>query len=321
MFVSSGRAEEYLRKRWPNSTWPVVGLASALRHNHVLPAQTLAQNVFRMVAGGGWNAVMMMKAMSYNPHVIISDFDPFSARHAMFTGTRLIAIDNIHFMNRCQHPPEIVNKDRAAAALMFPVVSEMVPFASRYFVTTFVDAPVRIEPTELHHPILRPKILRAKTTERANHVVGYFNDKADHALRISVLKQMPDIQFRLYGMRGVEREVRDGNVTLCPVGEELFISDLACARAVISGAGFTLMTEAIYLGIPMMATPYGGHFEQILNAEYLEHLGYGERACDFTVDGVRSFLARSPSYAKNMQAYQHDGNRALLTAVRDELRQ
>ncbi len=43
----------------------------------------------------------------------------------------------------------------------------------------------------------------------------------------------------------------------------------------VAGGGYTLMSEAVYLHKPLLSVPVEGQFEQVLNALYLEQLGYG----------------------------------------------
>ncbi len=84
-----------------------------------------------------------------------------------------------------------------------------------------------------------------------------------------------------------------------PFWEAGFIADLASCRGVIAAGGFTLMGEAVYLKRPMLAVPLEGQFEQILNARYLDKLGYGMAADDLS-DGraVPEFLERIPACAR-----------------------
>jgi uncharacterized protein (TIGR00661 family) len=230
------------------------------------------------------------------------------------TGKPLVAVDNVHFMNRCDHPAEVVARDVSAAALMFPMVEHMIPGANEYLVTTFVDAPTRKPRTSLHLPILRPEVLEAKRSTDNGNIVAYFNDRADHSARAAALAQI-GVPVRLYGEKGRTTETTYGSLTLCPFSDARFIDDMASCRAVIGGAGFTFMTEAIYLGKPMLALPFRGQFEQILNANYLQLLGYGERCCSLTTESVRSFLGRVPSYTVKLREFMHDGNAELLASV------
>jgi UDP:flavonoid glycosyltransferase YjiC (YdhE family) len=66
----------------------------------------------------------------------------------------------------------------------------------------------------------------------------------------------------------------------------------------------------------MLAVPLGGQFEQVLNARWLERLGYGMEAP--TLDdpaAVRDFLARVPACEEALAGYRQDGNRALLAEL------
>ncbi|MCL4259129.1 MAG: hypothetical protein KJZ52_00755, partial [Anaerolineales bacterium] len=66
-------------------------------------------------------------------------------------------------------------------------------------------------------------------------------------------------------MRGGPREDSvDGNLEFKPRSEEGFVEDLRTARGVVAGGGFSLMSEAVYLGKPMLAMPLLGQFEQTM---------------------------------------------------------
>lgn len=307
---SSGRAFDYMAGKWPGKVHRVVGLSSVLEGNSINPLKTFAKNLFVQTVASPFAHLGSLIGFS-RPDVVLSDFDPWTARYASIGGLPLLAIDNIHFMNRFNHPKEMIGSDRRAASMMFPIVSEMVPSADRYLVTSFVNAPVRMPRTSIHLPILREELLgKAKT--RGDHVVVYLNDKADAARTIGVLRGVREARFKVYGS---PPQVAGGNVEVVPFSPMNFMTDLASSRAVIGGAGFTLMTEAIYSGKPMMAIPFEGQFEQILNANYLQGMGYGERAGVISVGSVERFLSREDRYREMLSGAKHDGNRGLLGAV------
>lgn len=312
-FASSGRALDYLAQRWPGRTIAISGLGTVMKKNKIAVVETLVMNALAQAFSAPASALGFWTMSKVDPALVVSDFDPHVARFAGFFGIPLLAVDNIHFMNRCSHPREVIAGDKQAAAIMYPVVDGAVPNAGRYLVTSFVYAPPSREGTELHLPILRDEILAAKGAPPGNHVVAYFNDKADHELIAQALERV-DVPFRLYGHGQTTQSIRR-NITYCPLSEENFLRDLSTSRAVIGGAGFTLMTEAIYLGKPMLAVPFEGHFEQILNANYLELLGFGERARDLTTDTISGFIQRAPGHAERLRDFRHDGNEGLLQAV------
>ena len=309
-FVSSaGKARDYLASRWPGQMTTTVGLNMSMRGNSVQPMTTLASNLFRQLAGSFHHIAAAIDVPKAD--AVISDFDAWTANYAGFARLPLVALDNIHFLSRCTHPQAVIASDRTAAALMYPIVRNTVTGAGRYMVTTFVGAPVSQPNTTLHLPIIRPQVLAAPRVD-GNHVVAYFNDKADHGAIMRALQGVP-VRFHLYGT-GVGAEQTHGNVTLKPSSDGL-VSDLASSRAVIGGAGFTLMTEAIYLGKPMLAVPFEGQFEQILNANYLQLAGFGERAAGLTPQTVSGFLSRGDQYRHRLAGLRHDGNAELFQSL------
>jgi len=313
-FVSSGSAYRYLNTRWPGKVIGVLGLRTVMSGNAVMPFTTMVSNVLKQTFGPITHAgTFIGVSMGGKPDIVISDFEPWTARYASFGKIPLIALDNIHFMNRCEHPPYVVANDRTAAAIMYPTVNAMVPNAKQYLVTTFASAGVAKPNTTLHLPILRKNILNA-VVQPNNHVTAYFNEDSNHEAIVGVLRRLP-YNFIVYGNKFIDRVTTVGNVTLKPFSEIQFIHDLASSSAVIGGAGFTLMSECIYLGKPLLAVPFGAHFEQILNANYLEMMGYGQRCRAFEPGTVEGFLKAAPSYKHRLSMFRHDGNRELLQAV------
>jgi uncharacterized protein (TIGR00661 family) len=316
LFASSRGALRHLRKRWPAQTMQIPTLGFSMSRNKVSPLLSVLSNALRQIHVPQPSVEAMMRMGAFAPDVVISDFEPFTARYATASNTPCVSVDHIHFVNRCAHPPDCMARDRAAAAIAYPLVDNMVPNAQRYLIVTFADARVIRENTTLHLPTIRPAIMpyRQRTTE-GSHVVMYFNDKYNHAAMMRELTQLRTVDFHLYGVPGLSAEQRQGNVLLRPFSEEGFFDDMASCGAIIGGAGFNFMSEAIYLGKPMLAMPFEAHYEQILNANYLQGLGYGERCCAFTADAVSGFLCRSAEYRRNLRNFYHDNNAELLASV------
>jgi uncharacterized protein (TIGR00661 family) len=311
-FVSSpGRALAYLEKRWPGRTVSVSGLTYEIERNQIRPMATLVSNLTRQMSALPEHLLSVLQVR--RPDVVISDFDPWTARYANFFRIPLLAIDNIHFMNRFRHPTSVVNRDRQAAVLMLPVVSGMVPDARRYLITSIVKAEPLEPNTSLFHPVLRPEILSVEKAD-GNHVCCYFNDRFDPAV-LEQLQAFPSTEFHVYGLKESQSV---GNVTVYPMSDG-FIRDMATSKAVIGGAGFTLMSEAVFLGKPLLAVPFSMHFEQLLNANYLELLGFGERANGLDAVTIGRFLGNVPRYRERLRGYHHDENARLFSAVDWEL--
>jgi UDP-N-acetylglucosamine:LPS N-acetylglucosamine transferase len=79
------------------------------------------------------------------------------------------------------------------------------------------------------------------------------------------------------------------------------------------------MSEAVYLHKPMLSIPLEGQFEQVINALYLEKLGYGMYTKQLTMESLKEFLSRVPACQQSLKGYVQEGNTQLLTALREQL--
>ena len=96
------------------------------------------------------------------------------------------------------------------------------------------------------------------------------------------------------------------------------MNDLASSKAVMATAGFTLMSEALWLKKPMLALPMAGQFEQQLNGHCLEQMGLGKNAPKPTQNAVGDFLYRLPQYRAALARHEARDNTAILNKL-DEL--
>jgi uncharacterized protein (TIGR00661 family) len=316
--VVSGRAHAFLVKRlaeFPNVTIEEIhGLTLSYFGNALDRTQSIYQNlksapkaikknveVYGRVAGSG-----------FEPDLVISDFESWAALFATRHGVPVISIDNMQIINRCQHDKELVKAKGFDFELARLAVKMKVPKAYHYLITSFFFPPVRKKYTALIPPILRPEIVDL-AWEPQGHVLVYQTQTTNQAL-VPTLKRLP-WRFRVYGLG---REGSDGNVTLCPFSEQRFVEDLRTARAVVCGGGFSLLAEAVSLGIPTLSIPVVGQFEQELNARYLDALGYGGWSRRFESGPIAAFLERSDEYKRALGGGLPRGNGMLIGAV-DEL--
>jgi len=94
-----------------------------------------------------------------------------------------------------------------------------------------------------------------------------------------------------------------------------FLEDLRNCKAVIANAGFSLLSEAFYLGKPYLAVPVHHQFEQVFNAYYVDKVGYGTYWDELNKERVESFLFNLPAYRENLKNYPRQDNSALLAKV------
>ena len=123
---------------------------------------------------------------------------------------------------------------------------------------------------------------------------------------------MPDLRDARRPVRGrVEAESLDYR----PRSNEGFVEDLRTSRGVVAGGGFSLLSEAVYLGKPVLAIPLRGQFEQMMNARYLERDGYGLCAPVVTREILGEFLERLGEFERALAGYEQEGNSVTLKTI------
>lgn len=313
--MASGRAVEYLRTRGFAEVHQIHGLHIVYEDNALRRNKTFWSNLFKGAAGLPKNVEAYFGLLEdFAPEVVISDFESWTYFYAKAHGLPIISVDNMQVINRCTHPPEILEGVRADFEIAKALVKSKLPFCDHYLVTTFFKPEIRKPKTSLHPPILRPEILSAQPSD-GEHILVYQTAEGYETLLAALADS--GIECRIYGLRrGIEEDQVEGNLRFRPFSEATFIEDLASARAVIASGGFTLMGEAVYLHKPMLAVPLSRMFEQIMNSRYLDYLGYGKYAADLDdAATIHAFLDRIPSYRAKLEGYVQDGNQDLLGAV------
>jgi uncharacterized protein (TIGR00661 family) len=311
--VASGTAFRYLRERLPRVD-EIFGPSFALDQGEIRRWATVRHNVATAPREAPatvrhWLGVVH----AWQPDVVVTDFEPLAGMYARTARVPLVSVDNIHMVDRCQHDDGIVGDAHADFAIARAVTRAMVPTAGDYVITTFFRPPVCRGRTTLVPPIVRPEVAAAEP-EAGDHLLVYSG--GSEAL-LDVLRAA-GVPARVYGMRpeGDDGE-REGTIEHRPRSVAGFLEDLRTARAVVTGGGFSLLSEAIALRKPVLSVPLHGQFEQLMNARYLHREGYG--MCAETVDAevMAAFLRSLPRYARRLAARDGAGNEAALDVVEE----
>lgn len=315
--VVSGRARDYLAKRFEN-VHNIWGFTIGYEGNSVSKWQTVLQNLKGAITGWPQNVKTYFDLVdSFQPDVVISDFESFSYLYGKNHRLPVISVDNMQVINRCAHEPSLLAGHEDSFELTRGIVKSKAPGCFHYLVTSFFQPRVRKERTTLVPSILRPEILSAKR-ERGEHLLVYQTMTGNLQL-IEDLKRSGR-ECRIYGYRrDLTADLREDNLLFRPFSEAGFIDDLRTCAAVVGGGGYTLMSEAVYLRKPMLSVPVGGQFEQVLNALYLEKLNYGAYAKSLEGDVLPRFLERISDCQRSLESYVQDGNKVMLSTLDAQL--
>ena len=324
--VASGQAYPMIAKGHPQRrTLEIIGLSMHCTGGALDLAGSVELNARRLPELLNRNAAAWEQAERFAPHAVVTDFDSFAWLFAEARGLPVVSIDNAQVLPRCSHEPWLWSSrhgDGLRALESF--VRSKAPSARHYIVTSFFYPPLAPEcrdDTMLVPPILREDVLATLARSAGGvrpdaPILVYKTASLDDASFLGALGAV-SARFVVYG---ASKEARmPANCTRREPSTEGFMTDLARSRAVIGNTGMSLLGEALAFGKPVYAVPVRGQYEQVLNACYLEQLGYGAAADVLRAPDLSRFLADTPRYAARIRgAPQHDGN-ARLYGVLEEL--
>ena len=284
------------------------GLHIASSDNSVSRVKTFTDNLQRLPRGHKrLQALRKDVFKTFQPDCVITDFEPMTAYLAHHYELPLISIDNQHRIRYMTYPcPARLQKERRVTV---NIIRAMVPKPDVSLVTTFYYGEAKNDRTFFFPPILREAVLK-RTASDGGHVLVYLTSGFDSFLKI--LKSFTRETFRVYGH---DRDDQDGHIVYKPFSSEGFLEDLSGCKAVMATAGFTLMTEAFFLGKPFLALPMKGQFEQELNALLLARLKYGINLRRIRTEAIGNFLYRLPEFKDNLNAYRAEDNNAIKTML------
>ena len=302
-----------------HSLLPITGMGMRCSDGGMDLRGTIEENAQRLPAMLRDNAAAWTAAERFQPDAVITDYDSFGWFFGAAHRLPIVSIDNAQVLPRCIHREDAFGPYRDGMRALETFTIAKAPSAQHYIVTSFFYPPVKPHlrsSTTLVPPILRGEVLRALATPRAteNHVLVYKTGSLDDASVLGPLARVPEQQFLVYGLRG--GAAVPSNVVAKPFDTTAFLSDLAAARAVIGNAGMSLLGEALAFGKPLYVVPMRGQFEQVLNACYVEQLGYGTTSPALEPDRLRAFLANAPAHAAAIaRVPQHDRNERLYATL------
>ena len=245
------------------------GLCIASVDNRVSVVKTFTENLKRLPEGHRkLQELRRTLFRQFAPDCVITDFEPMTAYLARHYEIPLITIDNQHRMRYLKYdcPHDMIVESRVTKN----IIRAMVPRPDVSLVTTFFFGETQNDRTFLFPPILRREVLQLNP-QRGEHILVYVTSGFP-----TLLEELGRCTRESFFVYGYDRSDRDGVLTFKPFSKEGFLQDLGTAKAVIATAGFTLISEALFLRKPYLALPMQGQFEQQLNAFQLDQLGYGK---------------------------------------------
>ncbi|OGJ16524.1 hypothetical protein A3K74_00230 [Candidatus Pacearchaeota archaeon RBG_13_33_26] len=241
---------------------------------------------------------------NFSPDICISDMETVVPVVSFFYSLPLVSIDNQHIIAHLKMKvPKGYKKDFYLTKIGISGLLK----ADAFVILSFLKKRTRKENVYIVNPILRKEILLLKPKIKDKVLV--YQTKPDKRL-IKILRKIPE-QFVIYGYNMQKKE---GNLEFRKV-QDKFFENLSDCKAIIATSGFSLISEALYLGKPYFAIPLK-QFEQELNALFVMQSGYGEYSEKPSKKKIEHFLANLDFYRKKIKRHKINPKEAFAVIDR-----
>lgn len=240
------------------------------------------------------------------PSLVVSDYEPVSAQYAYATGAPLVTLDQQSKYLAADMPKSLggfTYADEIERLRMF------FPQATARLAISFFRVPVRKgwPSVKIFPPTIRDQIVQLKQSRRPDpsRILVYISSARTFPQSIgsvmNTLTSFSGTQFDLFVPSSMSIPTDSANISVHRHGDPFFYEALQLASGIITTAGHMLLSEAMFLEIPVFAIPVAP-YEQFMNAKIVADWGFGISAKAVTGSAVRRFLGNRKRYAAAIRA-------------------
>ncbi len=236
----------------------------------------------------------------------ITDLEPLLPRIALLRDKPFLTFDNQHAMLYGDVDIKKFNfSERLEYLFIINFLKTYHPKSDLSILTTFSEIPLKSKyknRVEAIGPLIRNNIVEVRDKINYEDFILVYAHKVLGIKLFPILSNIKDQKFIIFTTDDFNNDKflykRDW-LEYNSIDPIKFIDKLIKCKAVISSAGNTLLSEAIFLKKPFFGVGLQGLFEQRLNLYLLENAGWGEgcKISELTEAHVLSFL-------KNINKYQ-----------------
>lgn len=268
----------------------------------------IKRNFLKIIPGKINNKKIYKELLKDNfiPDLCISDYEPVVARIAYKLNKPLINIDQhskfIYMNDNINGYSNIEEKRRLQ--LFFPK-------SEKKFVVSFYKLPEKIlsNDIEILYPIIRNDLKKIKehTVNKKRQIIVYFSKYIDIPIRqsmeevINIFNKFKSYNFIIFSTEYANNGKKiKGNVTILKNEREKFITELVNSCAVISTAGHTLISEALYCKMPIFVIPLPT-YDQNFCGKFINENQIGYSSDEITFENLSNFLNNIDKYVTNIK--------------------
>ena len=318
-FCCGGTAREILEAQG-ETVIPVPALRQVMEGNAVCLGQTIRVNWKKVLGAAPIIERLADAFLALRPDLLITDFEAYSWRAADRIGLPVLSFNHQQVLTETHY--DLAPRYWFNAGVTLGAINMIAPRHPRHVLLTsfFFPRLKRPERTTLVPPIIREAV-QELVPRTGEHVLVYYNQPEGADYVLETLRSV-DAEFVVYNFEPADPD-KYPNLHFKQPSLEGFLHDLAGSRAVICTAGFTLISEALYLGKPLLVVPNRGIFEQTLNALFLDRDGLGRAVIDrsLTRHDVVALLNEAQPLGSRLRQRDMCGNREAVTCIEGVLAQ
>lgn len=241
------------------------------------------------------------------PDLVISDYEPVCAQYAYAYNVPFVTIDQQSKYLRGDFPAELGGTtylDEINRLLMF------FPKADKRIACSFFQVKESTLPkakVEIYPSILQDTKINIKRilSEKKSFLV-YLSSQKEFVQPvqevIEILHKFPEVDFHLFTQDIKENSYKEkpGNICFYKHGDPRFINILSSIHGIVSTAGHSLLSEAMFHGIPVYAIPLSV-YEQHMNAHAIGDNKFGMVEPKITEDSLHEFIKSTDKFAGAIQ--------------------
>lgn len=253
-------------------------------------------------------ALAKVEQLIGTPDLVISDYEPICAQYAYSKNAPLVTIDQQSKYLYSELPHEINGftfADEIQRLHMF------FPKADARIACSFFRTKAKLEGDAVIFmpPPIKPSVVNTtRKPSNSNQILMYISSAREfvHTPKevINALETCTNASFNLF-IRATEldeykKALTKNNINLYVHGDPMFMQLISSCDGIISTAGHSLLSEAMYLGIPVYAIPVEP-YEQHMNAKAIGDNEFGISNTKLEPEALKHFVKNLSLFANNIK--------------------
>ncbi len=311
--VAGGKAYQFLSKEFDHVE-QVESPRFEYKGNQVRLFHSCLKMLYTTVAKAPTSFIKVKTIIKdFKPDILITDSEPISHVAARLHNIKRLSIDNPQVLLQRKYT---VPFGEVIPWLVLLIALKVFMYgANKYIIYDFLEEPITNQNILFLKPLIQEGI-RKKQPQTGDHIFVYQTSISTEFI-CDILKQFNET-FIVYGFN---KNHVDGNIIFKTFNDDEFYMDIATCKAIITNGGFTVISEALYLKKPVFSLPIRHQFEQVLNGQFVQQLGFGEYHLKFDEQKLRTFLDNLDTYRVKLREYDPGEQEETLRRIEQEIEQ